>query len=328
HDDLRAALEWAASRPAPEIAVGLAYALWRFWQQRGYLNEARMRLDAVAAQDWDLEPRLRAEFAEAIGGIAYWQADGPATEQWYGEALRIRRELGDPSQIANALYNDAYAKILPLMGLTGDALVTAQKGQTYELGRRELEEALAIYRDLGDTAGEGNILWALGSYHYFTKDVAPAEHWYEESLALHRAAGHRTMEAWSLHMLALTQIGIGKWSDATANATRALRLFHEAGDVAGITLILDDLASIAVAFRDPPRAGRLYGAARRLQLNSGTALADYVEETYNQFNAPSPRTILDDDELARYSAEGASMGLDEIVAYGLAEPEPKGTEVS
>ncbi|MGZ9275861.1 MAG: adenylate/guanylate cyclase domain-containing protein [Candidatus Limnocylindrales bacterium] len=323
HDNLRAALEWATTRPSAEIAVGLAYALWRFWQQRGYLNEARMRLDAMTAQDWDLDPIPRAEFAETIGGIAYWQADGPATERWYSEALRLRRELGDRSQIANALYNDAYAKILPLMGLTGDALATAQKGPSYEVGHTELEEALAIYRDLGDTAGEGNILWALGSYHYFTKDVAPAEHWYEESLALHRAAGHRTMEAWSLHMLALVQIGLGKWVEATANASLALRLFHEAGDVAGITLILDDLASIAVASGDPPRAGRLYGAARRLQLNSGTALAVYVEETYNQFNAPSPHTVLDAEELARYGAEGASMGLDEVVAYGLADPEPQ-----
>ena len=63
----------------------------------------------MATQAWTLDPELAARFAETIGGIAYWQADHDATARWYGEALRIREELGDPGEIANALYNDAYA---------------------------------------------------------------------------------------------------------------------------------------------------------------------------------------------------------------------------
>ena len=320
HDNLRAALEWATARPDPDLGARMGFALWRFWQQRGYLNEARMRLEAMAAQDWALEPVYAAHFAEAIGGVAYWQADHPAAERWYHEALRIWREQGDKREIANALYNDAYADILPLMGLTGEALTEAQRAPQYAVGLEKLEEALALYREAGDQAGEGNILWALGSYHYFTSDSAPAQHWYTESLKLHRSAGHRTMEAWSLHMLALVQIGMAKFDDALANARAALGHFRDAGDVAGITLILDDLASIAVSAGDPPRAGRLFGAARHLQATSGTTLAMYVEETYSQFNAPSPRSALSPEDFERYAAEGAAMGLDEIVAYALEDP--------
>ncbi len=320
HDNLRAALEWATARPDPDVGARMGFALWRFWQQRGYLNEARMRFEAMAAQDWSLEPTCAAHFAEAFGGVAYWQADHPAAERWYHEALRIWREQGDKREIANALYNDAYADILPLMGLTGEALTEAQKAPKYVVGLHKLEEALALYREAGDQAGEGNILWALGSYHYFTSDSAPAEHWYTESLKLHRSAGHRTMEAWSLHMLALVQIGMAKFDDARANARAALGHFRDAGDVAGITLILDDLASIAVSAGDPPRAGRLFGAARHLQATSGTTLAMYVEETYLQFNAPSPRSVLSPEDFERYVAEGAAMGLDEIVAYALEDP--------
>ena len=75
HDNLRAALDWATARPEPTLGARLAFALWRFWQQRGYLNEARARIEAMAAQGWDLEPVDRARFAEAAGGIAYWQSD-------------------------------------------------------------------------------------------------------------------------------------------------------------------------------------------------------------------------------------------------------------
>ena len=320
HDNLRAALEWATARPAPEVAARLGYALWRFWQQRGYLNEARGRLERIAAQGWTLAPELAGHFAEAIGGIAYWQADHDVTERWYGEALRIWEGIGDKREIANALFNDSYAKILPLMGLSGRDLTDAQRAPAFEYGRTQLERALALYREVGDEAGEGNILWALGSFHYFAADAAPAEHWYQQSLEMHRRSGQKTMEAWSLHMLALVQVAMGKSQEATDNATHALRHFHESGDVAGITLVIDDLASIAVSAGDAPRGGRLYGAARHLQETSGTELATYVEETYTQFKTPSPRAALGADDLARYSAEGAAMGLDELVAYALEAP--------
>ena len=56
HDNLRATLMWAANRPDPELAVRVAFALWRFWQQRGYLNEARVRLDDLRGRGWDLSP--------------------------------------------------------------------------------------------------------------------------------------------------------------------------------------------------------------------------------------------------------------------------------
>ncbi len=322
HDNLRAAIEWATAKPEPELGARMGFALWRFWQQRGYLNEARIRFDAMDAQGWSLEPVCRARFAEGFGGIGYWQADHPVAERWYKEALQIWRGIGDKGEIANALYNDAYADILPLMGLSGKGMTAVEREPRYQEGQRKLEEALALYREIGDKAGEGNILWALGSYAYFTVSGLPAEHWYRESLELHRQAGHRTMEAWSLHMLALVQIGHGEYGESAQHAREALGIFQDAGDVGGITLILDDLASIAIAAGDAPRGARLYGAARQLQATSGTMLANYVEETYDSYNAPSPRSALSPEDFDRYTAEGARMGLDEIVAYALEDPAP------
>ncbi|MDO8485211.1 MAG: adenylate/guanylate cyclase domain-containing protein [Candidatus Limnocylindrales bacterium] len=313
HDNLRAALDWSTGHPEPDVAARLAFALWRFWQQRGYLNEARRRFETMAAQNWTLEPAVAARFAEAFGGVAYWQADHPAADRWYEEALEIWRRLGDKREIANALYNDAYADILPYMGLAGMEFPEEAAG----VGRAKLEEALALYREVGDKAGEGNVLWGLGSYHYFANAGNEAERWYLESLALHRDSGQRTMEAWSLHMLALVTIARENVGPSRDYARHALRHFRDAGDVAGITLVLDDLASIAVAQDDAPRAARLFGGARHLQHTTGTDLANYVEETYKQFDAPSPRGALPPEDFERYGAEGAAMSLDELVAYAL-----------
>ena len=62
HDNLR-----VGDRPGPStsqtrpIALGLAFHLWRFWQKRGHFDEARRRLDDLAARPWakDDPRRLR-----------------------------------------------------------------------------------------------------------------------------------------------------------------------------------------------------------------------------------------------------------------------------
>lgn len=309
HDNMRAALDRSAERD-PSLAARLAFALWRFWQQRGYISEARARLEAMAEGLDDLPPIERARFAEALGGLAYWQSDRPAATRWYDEQLALWREIGDRREIANALYNRAYADMIVVMAgqATRDSL-----DESYRL----FDEALAIFRDLGDRAGEGNIVWGLGSFHYFTADAATAETWFRQSLELHRTAGDRTMEAWSLHMLAMSQVGQRRWREAKVNARHALRHFHEAGDVAGLTLVLDDLALIAVGEDERVRVGRLWGAARHLQGTTGVTLADYVNHTNLLFGVLLPGAYLSAAELEGLGAEGAAMGLDEIVGYAL-----------
>jgi tetratricopeptide (TPR) repeat protein len=325
HDNLRAALDRAATRPDPSTAARLTFAIWRFWQQRGYLNEARARVDAMAAQGWDLEPIDRARFAEAAGGIAYWQSDQPVATVWYQEALDLWRELGDKREIANALYNRAYADVIEVMK-------GAREPQTLLPGQAMLEEALVLFRETGDKRGEANVIWGLGSFHYFGADAGKAEDWYRRSLELHQEAGDRTMAAWSRHMLALSLTGQQRWDDALVESRLSLREFYEAGDVAGVTLVMDDLAIIATGMGDTERAGRLWGAARHLQRTTGTALADYVQQTNVLFGVPTPFDAVAPDVLDRYAAEGAAMSFDDIVAYALEQPSagraPSQVEVS
>ena len=86
-----------------------------------------------------------------------------------------------------------------------------------------------------------------------TPPAAPA---FEAALALYRKLGDRTQEAL---VAAPARLGAAQARrDSTRRAARSaagLRLFAEAGDVAGVTLGLDDLAAVAVGGRRPP-AGR------------------------------------------------------------------------
>jgi non-specific serine/threonine protein kinase len=310
HDNVRAALDWAIAKPDPTLGARLSFAIWRFWQQRGYLNEARTRFEQLEAQGWRLDAADRARFAEAFGGIAYWQSDHPTATRLYDEQLRLWREIGDQREIANALYNRAYADMIEVMGGNISA-------PDVETARARLNEALDIYRGLGDTGGEGNILWGLGSMAYFNSDAAEAEDWYRRSLELHRKAGNRTMEAWSLHMLALSMVGKHQFAEAKEIGQHALQHFYESGDVSGVTLSLDDIGLSSLGTGDVDRAGRLWGAARRLQETTGTALADYVDQMKQLFDVSTPKDVLPPERLEVLAAEGAAMPYDELVAYAL-----------
>jgi hypothetical protein len=133
-----------------------------------------------------------------------------------------------------------------------------------------------------------------------------------------RRLGDRTMEAWSHHMLgtALIRLG-GPLDEPRANVATAMRLFHDFGDVAGLTLTLDDFASIAIATGDLPRAAKLWGAARALSAAGGVGLADFVDTQFEFYGRPSTRETIDPAELDRMAAEGRTMSLDESVAFAL-----------
>ena len=319
-DNFRAALDRAEAVPAPEAAARLGFALWRFWQQRGYLREARRRLTALEAHGWDLQPRTHARLLEALAGVAYWQADNAASRPWYEMALEIWRTLGDRREIANALYNLGSSEVSALVAGSGT------DNETWQRARANLDEALAVYEELGDRLGQGNVLWGIGGLYYFASDVAEAERWYVRSLEHFRAAGNRTMEAWALHMLGSTVLKLGRTESAADMMRHALGHFHEAGDLSGITMVLDDLSAVAVTDGDLERAARLRGAARQLTQSTGTELARMVEEEFEQATRPNARVAVDAQALERLELEGRGMALDTAIAYALGTADPFGPE--
>jgi tetratricopeptide (TPR) repeat protein len=312
HDNIRAVLDRATAAGDASTAIRLGFAMWRYWQKRGHLVEARRRLDAIAREPWSRsDPILRARLMEALGGVGWWQADRDVMVAAYGEALAIWRSIGDKREIANALYNDSFqwAVALDPTGSDPDGI-----------GLAEMEEALALYREVGDEHGLATALWGVGNYRYFHGDPNHGVPEAREALELFRRVGDQTMEAWSLHMIGTGLIRLGEVSEAIDNVNTAIRLFHGAGDVAGITLGLDDLAAAAAATGDMPRAARLWGAARALSSASGVRLADLVDSQVDTAHRANARSIMDPADLERYASEGRSMSLDESVAYALQIP--------
>ena len=312
HDNIRSAMDRAVAAADADTAIRIGFAMWRYWQKRGHLAEAKRRLELIADQPWSRDDRvLRARLMEALGGVGWWMGDQDALKRGYDEALEIWRAIGDKKEIANALYNHSFEYAATLDTLASDP---------DSVGFGEAEEALRIYREIGDQQGEANVLWGLGNYLYFRHGANDGIPKFEESLVIFRRIGDRTMEAWALHMLGSSRVRIGDVDEGEHEIEDALRLFHASGDVAGITLAIDDLASVAVARDDLPRAARLWGAARALSSAGGILLADAVDENFEVYARPHLKNVMDPGELERYAREGRLMSVDETVAYALDMP--------
>jgi tetratricopeptide (TPR) repeat protein len=283
--------------------------MWRFWQQRGYVTEARRRLEALLVKNWTLPDELHARLLEAAGGVAYWQADHDAAVRWYAEALAIWRRVGDKKEIANAIYNYSYGKLVPV--IRGQ-----RKMSTAELedARKACDEALLLFREAGDRVGEGNIAWALGTLHHFHGDYETSRKYFSDSIALFHETGQRTMEAWGRHMMTLPLVRLGRLDEATESARGALSHFDEAGDLSGVAMVLRYLSGLAMLAGDNQKAAVLYGAAEKLLIATGAGLTAYL---YDVFLERDPAKILSKAEFERWSKEGAAMPLAKVVAYGM-----------
>jgi predicted ATPase/class 3 adenylate cyclase len=312
HDNLRAAIEWATDRPEPETAIRLGFALWRFWQKRGYLVEGRRRLERIAAAPWSSDDAaLRARLLEALGGIAWWQADIPAMTAFYEEALELWRSTGNQAEIANALYNASFSYVFNEGTPEPANLDPDRKGLAL------MEEALAIYRELGDRHGAANATWAVGNWYHFHLQGEIAVTSFREALELFSQTSDETMVAWSQHMLGTALLRRREVDEAAVHLLAAIQHFKAAGDASALTLLLDDYSALAAARGDLPRSARLHGAARALAMTTGANLSNMVDELDKANGIQTTRTLLTSEELERYAAEGRAMSLSEAVAYAL-----------
>jgi tetratricopeptide (TPR) repeat protein len=244
----------------------------------------------------------------------------------YAEAAEIWRGLGDRAELANALYNYSFAFTVPEERAGPDTVTTfATDTDPSGAGRAALEEALAIYREIGDERGEANVLWGIGNMRYFAytspnSDTGASE--FEQALVKFRRVGDRTMEAWSLHQLGSAYIRMNRLPEAHELLLEALKIFQRSSDTTGLTLAFDDLSSLAVAQGDLDRAAKLWGAARSLTSATGAGLAAFVDEAIEYDARPNVRREMSDEDLTRIGAEGAAMTLDDMIEYALGAPKP------
>jgi predicted ATPase/class 3 adenylate cyclase len=300
HDNMRAALAWMVAEQDQERASRLLKSLWRFWQMRGHLYEGRQRAeDALGVIK---EPHLRYRALVAIGGIVYWMGDQDAANGYYGEALEIARTFDDRALLAEALYNAAFPNTILGTGLPeSDA---------------KFQEALAIFREVGDDAGMAKVLWGSADMMYLGNppDWKAATELLLEAQPIFERLGDNFSLGWCLYTLGGCYMGLQRFDESGVVLCRSLELFRDAKDKSGMVLLFDQFAILAIAEGDLSRAARLEGAGKKLEKSSGVGLISSRTTVLPEYEATAARL---NEIMPKEWAEGETMDIDRAASYAL-----------
>jgi len=311
HDNLRAALEWSIAGQHAAERCRLVYALWRFWQARGHLEEGSQIAERVLALPLDGVPPLAVMRAqEAAGGLFYWRGNFARAEIAYTKAIELADRHGGDAEQANAAYNLSFI---------------------YGIPRTDVPRAihlLGIARDkwnaVGDRAGAARASWALGAQLYMGRPgTVPVERLEQalgaisEALGVHRQMTNRFDLAWDLHLFGMVKLRLGRFDEAMTAWREAASIFGEAKDLSGLALIASNTAALASAKGNPERQAILVGFADALATRAGTGLLPNLRV---QDGRALPEDI--PQELQPALERGRAMDLESGLAYALHEEAP------
>ncbi len=331
HDNLRAALRFSLDAEDAATALQLCAVLWRFWFERGYLNEGRLWLDESLAASPEAS-LTRARSLSGNGVLTHYQGDYDRAEQLCQGALELSGALDDAKGVAEAY--------------TGIALVRRTRGETPE-AEPLFREALAVYERLGDEEGIARALDRLALNFVVAGEDARARPLFERSLELFRRLGDAHGVALGLYGLAVTRpagahaaaqaqadesldilraVGdrrtfgkvlwvvaeinadLGDTDTAAAQFEEALTLFVEFGDRWFCGLVLESAAFLAAGVGDAERAVSLLGAADAVWAALGVPLMARLRERHDQVLAEA-RSRLGEDRFAEAWDEGTRVPL-------------------
>lgn len=281
----------------PDLGLGLAHAIWRFWQSTGQLGEGRIWLEGLLALGGASEV-ARAKGYTALAGLAYWQGDFDTSSVEYAQALELYRATGDRAGEADMLY---------CMSLV--ATNEGQPGTAEELAR----EAKSIYIELGAKEQLGQVLMAEASAVWRRGDLGRARALWEDALHIDRDLGDQNLIASELIGLAAIVFLQGDVDEAIDDVSSGLEMAITTRNAHMQLFALDTLASFVVTSRTT-EAVRLAGAVSALR---GTHGGGWTLEEYGIANARTTADgLLAEDELERAWAEGSGMSLEVAVELG------------
>jgi hypothetical protein len=307
-DNLRSALDWAASRSHPGTGLRLALAWAALALHRGGLRDARSRLEQFLAAGDAADP-LRAAGLIRLGFTALFLNDAPAAAAAGAASVATAEAAGNDLDAGYGLLVQAMA----LIDL-GDA-----EGAT-----PRLERAVAIGRRAaatGDVTGchlalEG--LNALGVMADMRTDLGAAAGFYQEAIALGRSPGLDPS-----HLgVAVANLGWVAWQLGDAgHSARLLReslLLHwAAGDLRLLSAGVEDAARFALTLGRPALAAQLLGAADTFYRQTGFPIEPQSAADHDRLVA-SVRAALPAGAWAVAQAEGAAWSVEAAVTAALA----------
>jgi predicted ATPase/class 3 adenylate cyclase len=299
--NFRAAIAWSLEARLPETGLRIAAALGEFWHRRNHILEGRKALRELLGASMDAGATSVRFRALAVSGmLASWHGDYGVAGELFDDAVAMAEVAGDRHQLA--------------MAKTGRGFATT--GSRPESARDDLQDAIAIAREIGDAFVLFNALQGLALTQVRLGDLGAARASVLEAIALGQASGERYYNATNLLALGLIETRDGDPESGGQRIAEALRQLHAAGARGGLSIALDVLATLALERGQSEQGARLAAAADRLRREVGggpsTAII-LLEEPLDLARRTMTQTDFD-----QAVAVGWGFTTDEAVALGLA----------
>jgi non-specific serine/threonine protein kinase len=303
-DNLLAALAWAGERPAYELGLRLASAMWWYWTYHGRLREGRAVLERLldGAADVDLPDPVRARALGVLGWLCMHQGDITLARANLDASLALTRKCGDTRSLAFAL-----------TGLGSLGVWAGDRDRARQ--RALLEQARDQWRRLPGASGLHFALRSLGVLALAEGDLPAAATLAHESLALASTAGPYQIAQSACVLGVIAQTG-GDADQAAARFLQSLAHSRDTGDPFILAYSLEGLAWVACTEDRAARAACLLGAAAALRALIGSPLASPVHDTHQTLLA-EVRDTLGADRFQLEHATGAALTLEQAVTYAL-----------
>jgi predicted ATPase/DNA-binding SARP family transcriptional activator len=346
--NLSAAFGWALDTGRFDVPLRLGAALWRYWEARGSIADARRRLDDALARSNGEAVDARAAALFASGRIALRQGDLEHAQSVFDEARTLFGTAG--AKGGTALCTAGLSWIAHILGPAGDAVPLAQEAVALARESGEewivadalnnlgvalraardlrgsqvaLEESLALRRRIGDLEGVTAGLNGLGLIAIGEDDFERAEILFREAFAISERRGDLFYDAAKDVVFGYIAFGRGDRDRATMHCVRALESCRAHGYQQFAAYVLETLAGVAAAEGRLRQAGRLLGAAVAISDRlRGAGTSTQSSGVEYDWEARAVKRVLDDARRAlgpeAWEAavdEGRALDVDEAIAY-------------
>jgi predicted ATPase/pimeloyl-ACP methyl ester carboxylesterase len=336
--NIRAALDWSLTCDEyVETGIRLLTSLADYSQLRGLSAEMARRAQHALALKSSLPEVLQAALWLMLARARYWMFETRLSVEAANQACAIYERLGDRSGLARALR------------------VRSTKVDRAESARaeRDLREALAIFREVGDRKEIAQTLHSIGVFLRLQDRLAEGAETIREALAMFQTLGdeHRmcferlnlaeiefalcdaskaialsrenletefikrdsTLRAQQEANLAAYLYAVDRPQESHAAAIRALRIARDTGLQVIAAEALQHVAAL-LAQTDVKNALRLLGFVDGVFSNAGFS-REFTERYTRDRIMSSVALCANEEEIAASLSQGATMSEDEADAY-------------
>lgn len=220
--------------------------------EQGHIEEAtRHCTESLRLAEAIGDQRRRADVLVNLGAAEHYRGNIEGALSRYLECYQIWTGLNDKRGMAEMLLN-----IL---------LLLAPRPEETARARGAGNEALRLYRELGDPQGEAHALAGLGIVASTARELAQATELHEESLRIARESDDRISEVRALGNLASIENDRGVLDRAEALLREFFAIIVDLGDLDGLASGLEIMAAILAERGQNDLAVRQLGAAHALR---------------------------------------------------------------